>query len=266
MSISATDASASETGPDTGTWTITRAGDTAPAVTVFFSMSGSATETNDYSVSPAGSVSFAAGETSKTITLTPEDDSVYDEPDETATLTLTANPAYGIITAQDSITIADNDVADLKILIIGSSRDSTDDGLITSGNSDAFTATSIESELENILAGAGLGVPNVTLLDRSAEGYSTAIYGLSQWFHYPYPAGIETNTRWPNLRGEGGNAWDYVVLIGDPYTMEYMPGVYAQGVASIAEEITAGSAETILLMPWPNVSSQEIIENADRDH
>jgi hypothetical protein len=261
LSVSATDASASETGPDTGAWTITRGGDTTTAVTVYFSFSGTATESSDYTVDNSSSVSFAAGETSKIVTLTPVDDSVYDELDETAVLTLTANPAYGIVVAEDTITISDNDVADLKVLIVGSSRDSASDGNISNGDSDPFPATAIRDELQSILSGAGLGAVNVTLLDRSAEGYSTAVYSLAQWFHYPYPAGIETSTRWPNLRGESGNDWDYVILIGDPYTMEKMPGVYAQGVATVAKEVAKGAGETVLLMPWPASGSSSTVDH-----
>jgi dihydroorotase-like cyclic amidohydrolase len=50
-----------------------------------------------------------------------------------------------------------------------------------------------------------------------------------------------------------------VIVIGDPYTMEVFPGVYAQGVATIAEEVAKGGAETVLLMPWPGNASTSTV-------
>ena len=83
-------------------------------------------------------------------------------------------------------------------------------------------------------------------------------YDLAAWFHYPLPADVETTTRWPNLRGEAGTDWDYVIVIGDPGTMETMPGLYAQGVAVIAQEVAKGGAETVLLMPWSKNGSASV--------
>ena len=55
--------------------------------------------------------------------------------------------------------------------------------------------------------------------------------------------------------------WDYVVIIGDPYTMEKTPGMYAQGVAKVAEEVAKGAdpAEVILLMNWPAGASSSSV-------
>jgi hypothetical protein len=142
--------------------------------------------------------------------------------------------------------------ADLNVLIVGSTSDGGDR---FGGQSDPFVPTEIATELESILAGAGLGSVNVDVEERYTTANdafgSSYSYNLASWYHWPYPAGVETTTRWPNLRGELGTAWDYVVLIGDPYTMEKLPGHYAHGVEMIAQEVAKGSAETILLMPWP---------------
>jgi Bacterial Ig domain/Bacterial Ig-like domain len=138
--------------------------------------------------------------------------------------------------------------ADIDVLIIGSTTDSTADGAV-SGTSSAFDPTAVRTYLQSILAGAGVGTVNVALENR---GYP---YDLAAWFHYPTPADVETTTRWPNLRGEKGTDWDYVVVIGDAYSMEYMPGLYAHGVAMIAQEVAKGGAETVLLMPWPGKTS-----------
>ncbi len=84
-------------------------------------------------------------------------------------------------------------------------------------------------------------------------------YSLASWFHWPYPEGAETQTRWPNLRGEKGTKWDYVVLIGDPYTIEYLPGLYTHGAAKIAAEVAKGKGKTILLMGWPGANSESTV-------
>ena len=86
-------------------------------------------------------------------------------------------------------------------------------------------------------------------------------YSLASWFHWPYPEGAETQTRWPNLRGEKGTKWDYVVLIGDPYTIEHLPGLYTHGVAKIAEEVAKGKGKTILLMGWPGANSESTVRH-----
>ena len=86
-------------------------------------------------------------------------------------------------------------------------------------------------------------------------------YNLASWFYWPYPGDVETKKRWPNLRGENGTKWDYVVLIGDPYTIEYMPGFYADGVARIAAEVAKGKGKTVLLMSWPGPKSESSVDH-----
>jgi len=150
--------------------------------------------------------------------------------------------------------------ADVNVLIIGSTKDSTDHYSI-SGTSQTFSPTQIRSELQSILDGAGLGTANVTLEDRYNYISGDYSYNLISWFHFPWPADNEVTNRWPNLRGELGTEWDYVILIGDPYTIEYMPGLYTHGVARVAKEVAKGSAETILLMPWPAAGSASTVSH-----
>jgi uncharacterized repeat protein (TIGR02543 family) len=150
-------------------------------------------------------------------------------------------------------------LADVNVLIIGNTQPYHDYSY-TNQTTPAFDPTAVRSELEKILTGAGLGAVNVTLESRDS-GSSVAFSSLAQWYHYPYPAGVETTTRWPNLRGELTRAWDYVVLIGDPYAIEKMPGLYAHGVAMVAQEVARGSAETVLLMPWPASTSTSTLNH-----
>ena len=91
---------------------------------------------------------------------------------------------------------------DVNILIIGSEYDSTS-GYVN-GSSSKFSPAGIKSHLQNILSGAGLGTVKVEVEERySYHTYpspfwgSARCYNLVSWFHYPFPAGIETETRWP---------------------------------------------------------------------
>jgi PKD repeat protein len=107
VSVTAGDANASESG-GTGTFSVARSGSTASALTVFYSMSGSAGNGADYQTL-SDSVTISAGASSANITVTPiEDTSV--EGNETVVLTLAANAAYTVGSpGSATVTIADND-------------------------------------------------------------------------------------------------------------------------------------------------------------
>jgi hypothetical protein len=110
VSVSLTDGTASETGPDAGSWTVTRTGSTTNSLDVNFALSGTASNGADYTVSSSGTVTIPVGQASATITLTPVDDSVADEPVETATLTLTAGTGYAMVDPDGyAVNILDND-------------------------------------------------------------------------------------------------------------------------------------------------------------
>jgi len=107
LTVVATDASASEAGPDTGTFTINRAGPTTAALTVNFSLGGTATNGTDY-VAVTSPVSMASGATTATVTITPIADSDF-ELSESVTLTLNAGTGYSVGSpASATVTIADN--------------------------------------------------------------------------------------------------------------------------------------------------------------
>ncbi len=111
VTVSATTATASETGPTSGTFTITRS-EPGPAVTIYYTMSGTASNGSDYVTLP-GSASLAVNETSTTVTLTPIDDSISEYP-ETAILTISEGTNY-IGAGSATITIADNDTPTIDI-------------------------------------------------------------------------------------------------------------------------------------------------------
>ena len=107
VTITATDAFAAEAGSDPGIFTVTRTGDTAPPLTVDYTVGGDATNGLDYQAI-ATSVVIPGGFSSATITVTPIDDVVVDE--EEVVLTIAASPSYVVGTPGGaSVTITDDD-------------------------------------------------------------------------------------------------------------------------------------------------------------
>jgi hypothetical protein len=111
VSVTATDDLASEratsSGPDTGTFRLTREGDAAllaSALTVSFAVTGSATSGTDYTALPT-SVTFAAGVSSVDVVVTPLPDSL-DDSDETVVVTLTSVTPYELGTTSATVVIS----------------------------------------------------------------------------------------------------------------------------------------------------------------
>ena len=115
VSIVAIDASASETGPDPGTFRISRTGSTASTLTAIYTIAtgvGQATPP-DYTPTLTGSVTFAVGQVFVDITITPVDDLLGEGP-ETLTLSITDTGSYDVGTpGTATITILDNDVLNM---------------------------------------------------------------------------------------------------------------------------------------------------------
>jgi len=107
ISIVATDASASEVGPDTGTFTVTRSGSTALALNdVTLKSGGTAEFAHDYAAF-SETVSFPAGVSSITVTITPIADALA-EGSETMTLTVVDGPHWDVgAPASATVSIAD---------------------------------------------------------------------------------------------------------------------------------------------------------------
>jgi hypothetical protein len=108
VTISASDPSAAENGPNSGAFTVTRSGSTAAPLVVQYSVGGTAASGGDYS-SLSGLVTIPAGQASATISLVPINDAIA-EASETVIVTLSADPAYALgATKTATVTIADND-------------------------------------------------------------------------------------------------------------------------------------------------------------
>ncbi|RYF75829.1 MAG: hypothetical protein EOO39_06390, partial [Cytophagaceae bacterium] len=109
VSIVATDANGAEAGADPIVFTLSRSGSTTAALTVNYSIGGTATNGTDFTPALSGVATIPAGQSSITITLTPVDDSVIDA-NETIILTITANAAYTIGSASATGIIADDEI------------------------------------------------------------------------------------------------------------------------------------------------------------
>lgn len=111
VAVAASRPAVGEGSGSSGQWTFTRTGAALGALTVNFTVAGTATATQDYVLLP-GSVTFPAGESSAVLDVTPVDDSTP-ELSETVTLTVAAQSGvYGIVSGQDSaaVTITDDDI------------------------------------------------------------------------------------------------------------------------------------------------------------
>ncbi|MGB3204021.1 MAG: S8 family serine peptidase [Crinalium sp.] len=112
VSIAASDATAAETPSgqvaNQGRYTLTRTGSTTSALTVNYTVGGTATNGTDYQAL-GGSITFAAGQTSVNLPVKVTNDNLV-EANETVAVTLSANSAYSIGTASATVTIADNDI------------------------------------------------------------------------------------------------------------------------------------------------------------
>ncbi len=131
VTILATDPDAAESG-DPGAFTVTRTGPTTAALTVSFTVSGTATSTSDYA-SLGTSVIIPAGSASAVLTVSPIQDTANEGP-ETVIVTLATNSAYNIGTpSAATVTIADDDRS--TVTIVANDAWSTE----TPGNPGQFT-------------------------------------------------------------------------------------------------------------------------------
>ncbi len=116
VSLTVIDSSASEAGPDSGVFLVTRTGSTAAPLKVYYGISGSAYHGTDYAAL-AGEITIPAGATSAPIVITPYADDLG-EPAESVTISLTTfNNTYSM--AEDhrfSVTI--EDASDVPVVAV----------------------------------------------------------------------------------------------------------------------------------------------------
>ncbi len=113
ISIIASDALASETGPDSGSFNVSRTGGILSPFQISYSITGTASNGVDYQTL-SGSLTIEAGNSSAAIIMTPKMDGLF-EATETVIVTLNAGSNYLLGTASASISIADGTVNDVII-------------------------------------------------------------------------------------------------------------------------------------------------------
>lgn len=94
ITVTASDPNASETGPDTGTFTVTRTGSLNEALTINYNITGTATGSTDYSAL-AGAMVIASDSASAAVVVTPILDLIA-EGTETVILTIAGSSHYRI--------------------------------------------------------------------------------------------------------------------------------------------------------------------------
>lgn len=188
LSLQANDTQAAETltgqTANPGQFTFTRTGDLTKALTAYYSVTGTATNGQDYDIL-TGSVNFAVGASTARINIRPIDDTLF-EGNESVTLTLVNNASYSVGTAKTgTVTITDNDKPTLTLTANDSNATETLTGQIA--NSGQFTLTR-NGNLSNTLtayytvtgtATNGTDYQNLTGSVTFTAGSSTAIINLN---------------------------------------------------------------------------------------
>ncbi len=126
---------ASETPGNPGQFTVTRSLPTNASLTVNLTISGTAVNGTDYT-NIASTVVFAAGQSSKTIVITPIDDGITEGPEQ-VTISIASGSYFIGTNSFDNVTIADND--NPPVLFISSPT--AQGPLVASSNGIIVTAT-----------------------------------------------------------------------------------------------------------------------------
>jgi len=114
VTVAATDATANENG-DTGTFTISRTGDTSAALAVQYSMVGDALHGTDYQALPSFAT-IPAGQASTQVRIVPIQDT-HGEPSQSVVLQLRSAPHYRLATPSSAtVTLADD--SDLPVVAV----------------------------------------------------------------------------------------------------------------------------------------------------
>jgi hypothetical protein len=163
---------------------------------------------------------------------------------------------------------------ELNVLVIGSTHSFSEEEIGQSGvvHEKPFDPTAIATHLQGILSQDELitdvtPTVNVVFDDiYKAKDVVTAVggggflqtkdyrcYSLMQYFMWPDGKAA----RMTNLRGEGTYQWDYIVVCEDAYVMAHFPGMFAEAVKMIQDEVSksAHPAGIVLLAQWPENSS-----------
>jgi thiamine phosphate synthase YjbQ (UPF0047 family) len=165
---------------NTATYTFTRTGEIGDALSVYFSVGGTATLNTDYTVSGAtsystsnGVVTIASGQSSASLVVATNPDTTSEQ-NETIVLTLASNSNYTVGTTSGvTLTITNDDVPTVTLSL---SPNSINEGN-TSGNAATYTFTRSGSTTGNLAINFSVGGTATFGTDYSVSGatsYSTS--------------------------------------------------------------------------------------------
>src|SRR5215208_1746734 len=218
VTVAVSPSSVEEDGAPNLVYTFTRNGVTTGALTVNFSVGGTATFSTDYTQTGAamftatdGTVTFGAGNTTATVTVDPSTDTVV-EPNETVILMLTAGTGYNVANPNEATGTITNDDADVSLAVAPSSVEEdgatnlvytftrtgdTTGALVVnftiSGTADPSTdytqtgATAFTSPNGTVTFAAGNSTATVTVdptTDATAEANETVVFTLAAGTDY----------------------------------------------------------------------------------
>jgi hypothetical protein len=219
ISSTATSKSEGQSGLTPLTFNVNRDGDTSAAASVNWSVSGSGTSpanASDFSggILPSGTVNFAAGETSKTITVNVVGDTLV-EPDETFTVTL-SNPVNLTLGSANKVTAQiindDNTAGTPPSLAINPSNQPSAEG---NAGSTAHTFTVTRS---GDLSGTSSTAWSVTGSGNNPANSTDFVGGILPSGNVTFAAGQASATITVNVAGDTTieNNEGFVVTLADP--------------------------------------------------
>jgi hypothetical protein len=167
-------------GGSNGTFRFTRSGDLTTALTVTYTVSGSATSGTDYTAL-SGTVTFGIGQHTADVTVALVNDTTA-EPTETVTVTLATSVAYQIGNDADTLFVKDNDTTKYIWISTGSTNwnlasNWSTGSVPTSGSSVYFDGASSTVDCTNV--GAGLSTLAGLHLVNGYTGTATLANALS---------------------------------------------------------------------------------------
>ena len=229
VSINDVNITEGNSGTQVATFSVTRSGGTAAFNVNYATADGTATASSDYVAQPTSTLSFAAGDLTKTISVTINGDTTV-EPNETFSVNLSGATNGGTITkSQGTGTIVNDDTAG------GVGNISIDDVTITEGNSGTKVATFTVSHTGSAAFSVDYATANSTA---TAGTTGTADYVATSGT-LNFANGTSTQTVSVTIRGDTTyepNETFFVNLTGATNGGTILDG---QGLGTIANDDTA---------------------------
>ena len=229
VSINDVNITEGNSGTQVATFSVTRSGGTAAFNVNYATADGTATASSDYVAQPTSTLSFAAGDLTKTISVTVNGDTTV-EPNETFSVNLSGATNGGTITkSQGTGTIVNDDTAG------GVGNISIDDVTITEGNSGTKVATFTVSHTGSAAFSVDYATANSTA---TAGTTGTADYVATSGT-LNFANGTSTQTVSVTIRGDTTyepNETFFVNLTGATNGGTILDG---QGLGTIANDDTA---------------------------